>query len=103
MTRLKILAVAYACNPTKGSEFGVGWGWVLAIAANHDLTVITADFNSEDIEKYLESNQTSDLSNLQFIYVKKLPWHYRPSSLWLKIEDSIAKPIMNLAYQDWLR
>ena len=103
MTRLKLLAVAYACSPTKGSEFGVGWGWVRAIAANHDITVITADFNFDDIEKYQRSHQTSNLSNLQFIYVKNRPWHYRPRGLWLKIEDSFAKPIMNIAYQDWLR
>ena len=30
--RLKILISAYACNPYKGSEEGVGWGWVTAIA-----------------------------------------------------------------------
>jgi glycosyltransferase involved in cell wall biosynthesis len=103
MNRLKILAVACACSPAKGSEFGVGWGWVRAIAANHDITVITADYNSDDIEKYQKSHQPSDLGNLQFIYVKNRPWHYRPHGLWLKIEDSLAKPIMNIAYQDWLR
>ena len=103
MTRLKILAIAYACNPARGSESGVGWGWVNAIAAGHDVTVITADYNQAQIEKHLGSREASASTNPRFIYVKNRSWHYRPSPTWLKIEDSLAKPLMNLAYQDWLR
>jgi glycosyltransferase involved in cell wall biosynthesis len=103
MSRLKILAVAYACNPTKGSESGVGWGWVNAISARHDITVITADYNATDIEGYLRDREGSTCNNPRFLYVKNRPWHYRPNGIWLKIEDSPAKPVMNLAYQNWLR
>src|SRR5208337_644890 len=103
MNRLRILAIAYACNPTWGSEPGVGWGWVNAIAADHDLTVITADYNSGDINRYLKDREGLPRDNPQFIYVKNRPWHYRPRGIWLKIEGSVAKPLMNLAYQDWLR
>jgi glycosyltransferase involved in cell wall biosynthesis len=102
MSRLKVLAIAYACNPIMGSEYGVGWGWVRAIAASHDVTVITADYNSGDIDQNLESGDASDCSNPRFLYVKSRPWHYRPRGIWLKIESSLAKPLMNLAYQDWL-
>lgn len=103
MSRLRILAVAYACNPTKGSEASVGWGWVNAIAAGHDVTVITADYNSGDIERHLKSSGGKASDNPRFIYVKNRPWHYRPEGIWLKIEESLAKPLMNLAYNDWLR
>jgi glycosyltransferase involved in cell wall biosynthesis len=103
MSRLRILAIAYACNPTQGSESGVGWGWVNAIARNHDVTVITADYNAGDIGRYFESGEGQTSSNPRFIYVKNRPWHYRPRGIWLKIEGSMAKPLMNLAYQDWLR
>ena len=103
MRRLKILAIAYACNPTQGSESGVGWGWVHAISAGHDVTVITADYNSGDIERYLREHEGLTCNNPRFIYVKNRSWHYRPRGLWLKIESSPAKPLMNLAYQDWLR
>jgi glycosyltransferase involved in cell wall biosynthesis len=34
--------------------------------------------------------------------VKNRPWHYRPWGFWAKIEASLAKPIMNLAYSNWL-
>ena len=103
MSRLKILAIAYACNPTKGSESGVGWGWVSAIAANHDVTVITADYNAADISRYLKGREGIECGNLRFLYVKNRPWHYRPEGTWLKIEDSLAKPLMNFAYQNWLQ
>lgn len=103
MRRLKILAIAYACNPNKGSESGVGWGWVNAIAANHNITVITADYNRADISSELERRDDFSAGNPRFIYVKNLPWHYRPQGIWLGIENSFAKPLMNFAYQNWLK
>jgi len=102
MSRLKVLAIAFACNPAVGSEYGVGWGWVRAIAARHDVTVITADFNSRDIDRTLEANEVGTPNNLRFVYVRNRPWHYRPEGMWLRIEASLAKPVMNLAYRDWL-
>jgi glycosyltransferase involved in cell wall biosynthesis len=101
--RLRVLAIAYACNPYRGSEFGVGWGWVKAISENHDVTVITADFNASDIERYGRDRIAGDKLNPRFVYVKNRAWHYRPHGLWLTIENSAAKPVMNLAYQGWLR
>ena len=103
MSRLRILAIAFACNPTGGSEAGVGWGWVNAIAAHHDVTVLTADFNSGDIERHQKTCNGQARNNPRFIYVRHRPWHYRPQGIWLKIENSMAKPLMNLAYQNWLR
>jgi glycosyltransferase involved in cell wall biosynthesis len=103
MRRLNILAIAYACNPTRGSEFGVGWGWVTAIAANHDITVLTANFNSTDIERYRKTGARQSHANPRFCYMTNRPWHYRPKGFWLRVEGSMAKPLMNLAYQDWLR
>jgi hypothetical protein len=73
-----------------------------AIAAHHEVTVVTANFNATNIEKYLETRAGITRHTLRFIYVKNRPWHYRPHGLWLRVEDSIAKPLMNLAYQNWL-
>lgn len=103
MDSLSVLAVAYACRPDQGSEAGVGWGWVNAIARNHRVTVITADFNLPAIERYCQEHSGSIAPNLRFVYVRNRAWHYRPQGVWLKIENSHAKPLMNLAYQDWLR
>jgi glycosyltransferase involved in cell wall biosynthesis len=102
MKRLNVLAIAYACSPLHGSEFGVGWGWVNAIAENHNVTVVTADFNAAEINGYLASRTADVHRNLRFVYVKNQPWHYSPRGIWPKIENSLAKPLMNIVYQNWL-
>jgi glycosyltransferase involved in cell wall biosynthesis len=76
---------------------------VNAIAEGHDVTVITADYNATDIDQHLKDRKVPACINPRFLYVKNRPWHYRPKGVWLKIEDSLAKPLMNIAYQDWLR
>lgn len=48
--RPNILVVAYACEPGKGGEQGVGWNWVLQISRFADVTVITRANNREAIE-----------------------------------------------------
>ncbi len=48
---MKLLLSAYACEPSKGSEPGVGWNWVQALLRRgYDLHVITRSNNRTDIE-----------------------------------------------------
>jgi glycosyltransferase involved in cell wall biosynthesis len=53
--RLKVLAVAAAAHPDRGSEPGLGWGWVEALSNHHDLWVITGarEGNREAIARRL--------------------------------------------------
>src|SRR5271163_2900827 len=99
---MKILACAYACNPFHGSEEGVGWGWVNAVAQNHEVWVLTAAYHRRDLEEALRLHPEKR-RRLHFIFVEEKPWHYRPTAGWIRIENSIAKPIMNWAYRLWLR
>jgi len=39
--RLKILISAYACEPNRGSEPGVGWNWVKYVANKAEVCVVT--------------------------------------------------------------
>lgn len=48
--RLKVLMSAYACEPFKGSEPGVGWNWALQMARFHDVWVLTRANNRPVIE-----------------------------------------------------
>lgn len=102
MDVVKVLACAYACNPFYGSEDGVGWGWVNAIARHHEVWVLTAEYHRRDLEEALR-HQPEKCGRLHFIYVEEKPWHYRPTPAWIRIENSIVKPIMNWAYRAWLR
>jgi glycosyltransferase involved in cell wall biosynthesis len=97
---LKILAVAYACNPVLGSEEGVGWGWVKAIASRHEVDVITAGYHRNDIER-AQAREGGSFGNIRFHYVPEKSWHYRPTPGWKLIENTPLKPIMNLSYSGW--
>jgi glycosyltransferase involved in cell wall biosynthesis len=99
---MKVLACAYACNPFRGSEEGVGWGWVNAIARNHETWVLTAAYHRRDLE-YALRRAPEKRGRIHFVYVDEKLWHYRPSPIWIGIENSIVKPIVNWAYRWWLR
>ncbi len=64
---MKILAIAYACEPNRGSEPGVGWNWAKLIAKNEncELTVLTRANNKRVIDEYLNNNEDMKAS---FIY-----------------------------------
>lgn len=51
---MKILLSAYACEPGKGSEPGVGWHWAVELARlGHDVHVLTRANNAEPIRRGL--------------------------------------------------
>ena len=91
---MKILLSAYACEPNKGSEPGVGWSWATEYAKQHQVWVVTRDNNEPTIKKYLEEKTEYNNENLHFIYVglpKKL-------TFWKK-----GRRGMRLFYMLWQR
>lgn len=60
---MRVLLIAYACEPNKGSEPGVGWNWAIHLANYINLTVVTRKNNKHLIEAELPKNK-----NLKFIY-----------------------------------
>jgi glycosyltransferase involved in cell wall biosynthesis len=69
---MKILLSAYACEPWKGSEPGVGWHWALELARQgHEVTVLTRANNREPIEVALKSHVPK---GLQFFYYDLPRW-----------------------------
>lgn len=62
---MKVLLIAYACEPNSGSEPGVGWNTVMNLAKLNpmvDFTVITRSNNKKTIE------ENNFLSNVRFLY-----------------------------------
>ncbi len=49
--RLRVLASAYACEPEKGSEPGIGWNLVLQISRFNEVWVITRKSNEDAIRR----------------------------------------------------
>jgi glycosyltransferase involved in cell wall biosynthesis len=68
---LRILISAYACEPGRGSEPGIGWNWVEQSASFHSVWVLTRANNREPIEDRLRHTA---LPNARFIYVDLPRW-----------------------------
>ena len=68
---LRILLSAYACEPGKGSEPGVGWNWVCQIAKFHEVWLFTRENNRKSIEAALVSNP---LPTVHFVYADLPRW-----------------------------
>ena len=47
---VRVVMTAYVCNPTRGSEAGLGWSLAEAAAAHHDVTLLTQSIERADIE-----------------------------------------------------
>ncbi len=70
---MKVLLSAYACEPNKGSEPGVGWNWALELARlGHEVWVLTRANNQPAIDRELD--ETPTLPNLHFVYYDLPRW-----------------------------
>ncbi len=69
-----ILATAYAINPYKGSEDGMGWNFICQIARFNKVIAITRENNRADIERYMAENPHERYRNIQFCYFDLPYW-----------------------------
>lgn len=103
-----ILIGAYACEPYKGSEQGVGWNWALQIAKRNKVIVITRSNNEPVISDYLKKHP---IDNITFYYCdvpdcirkykkgsKGVHWYYY---LWQYYCYKMAKKIIQKVRVDY--
>ena len=83
--RPRVLAIAFACNPTLGSEPGAAWGVVMAIAEVADVTVLVRTDHMPDITRWLEDNPDD---RLDFVAVETPP-------------SRVLDPLIGLHRQFW--
>jgi glycosyltransferase involved in cell wall biosynthesis len=78
--RMNVLLSAYACEPGKGSEPGVGWRWANGLASRVNLQVLTRESNRAAIEQAVTASPANDpLHGVQFhFHDLSPPW------LWAK-------------------
>lgn len=66
---MKVLLSAYACEPGKGSEPGVGWNWAKGLASRVSLCVLTRESNRAAIEGSIRTLSEDDpLHKVEFLY-----------------------------------
>jgi glycosyltransferase involved in cell wall biosynthesis len=68
---MKLLLSAFACEPGKGSEEGVGWGIAWNLAKTHRVHVLTTPRHRTAIEQF---HVRSPQPNLTFSYLDFSPW-----------------------------
>jgi glycosyltransferase involved in cell wall biosynthesis len=69
---MRILVLAYACEPGTGSEPGTGWMWSRMLARFGDATVVTRSNNRPAITSALA--ETPEADHLTFEYVDLPEW-----------------------------
>jgi glycosyltransferase involved in cell wall biosynthesis len=75
---LKVLLSAYACEPNRGSEPGIGWQWATRLAKlGHEIHVVTRENNRESI---VAACGAHPIPTLHFIYFDLPKW----ASFWKK-------------------
>ena len=67
---MRILLIAHACGPNRGSEPGTAWNLSWELSAEHEVWVITHPQHAEEIDAYLAANARP---NLHFVYVNLNP------------------------------
>lgn len=93
---MRILISAFACSPYKGSEAGVGWGFLSVVAqikGAEVFVIVEETLFRADIEKYKAEHPTS-LSNVHFHFIR----HRRSHRL-----NRIWPPSYYSSYADWHR
>jgi len=68
---MKVLVSAYACEPGKGSEPGVGWNWIVQIARFHEVWAITRSNNRRAVEMFLHGKP---LGNVHWVFFDLPAW-----------------------------
>jgi glycosyltransferase involved in cell wall biosynthesis len=69
--RLRVLLSAYACEPGKGSEPGVGWNWARQLARWDEIWVLTRANNRGPIEQALA---TEAIDGAHFVFYDLPRW-----------------------------
>lgn len=89
---MRILLSAYSCNPNRGSEPGVGWGWATALAdAGHEVDILTQAGNRAAIEAELALRPRPLL---------RFHWHQLPPALH-RLKHAWAGLGLRLHYISW--
>lgn len=85
---MKVLLSAYACEPNRGSEPGVGWNVARELASRVELTVVTRRNNKMAIEQSGED------------WINNVDWIYWDPPNWLTFWKKGAKGVQ-LFYMIW--
>ena len=73
---MNVLLLAYECDPSRGSEPGVGWNWAVAIAQSCNVWLVTQEANRDSV---LESISGTNIDAQRCVFVE-----HDPRTSWLR-------------------
>lgn len=97
--RPKILFNAFACDPTQGSEPGLGWNWVSYAARHHRVHLLTAD--KEDRRTNLREAIEADSVLKENLTVEFIPWSL-PDTPTARFLLRYYQPYFYRFYRHWM-
>lgn len=74
---MKIFIIAFACEPNRPSEPGLGWSIVGELAQRHDLAVLTRANNRDIIEQYLKMHPKDPHNRISWMYYDLAEWFHK--------------------------
>ncbi len=91
----RVLMIAYACSPYRGSEPGVGWHRAAEMAKHLEVWVISEEHEfRHDVERYLQ--ETGPIENLHFRFVPRV---IASTTIWRLLSG--VRPLYYRAYRIW--
>lgn len=91
---MKTIIIAYACDPSKGSEEGVGYNYVLAISKFSKCLVVTSSTNKKKLDNL-------KLNNVEWFYVEEDIIKRYLINLWAKLGSSLLRFAIAYSYSRW--
>lgn len=73
MSKKKVLASVYSCQPNRGSEPGAGWNFILQFSKFAEVWAVTDGENRPSIEKYMANHP---IENVHWVYYDVPKWFY---------------------------
>jgi glycosyltransferase involved in cell wall biosynthesis len=100
--RPRVLLLAYACSPVRGSEAGVGWQRALQASAECDTWVVCEEHEfADEIRQHLDAY--GPLAGLHFIFVPMPRWQWllarNNSALWYPVLKQWHRQVYRAARQ----
>lgn len=80
---MRILYIAFACNPYVGSEAFCGWSWPLAMRKYCEVYVVTRKENRIGIEKYLGEHKINDINFFYYDIPDAINIYYKSGKMYM--------------------
>ena len=100
---MKLIVSCFSCSPSRGSEPGMGWGYLRAAARHHEIWALVDGWEFGDELRRYQAEHAKELKNVHFVFVPCKPhpllrrlwppsyyWFY---NLWHRRAFRIAKKL----------